>query len=1195
MVRLSVKWISFGIAVVTCLQLTGSITPAAQPSILIRVESNQVRVEEVASDTVQLRQGQTGLIVWADGERERWQLFNTRWSKPTGVSLAAPASEFELTSISRGATQHLTSGLAGSQLTTLLAQVRSQAIFRGVGSPVTPYAGARLLHSQITIRRDPGDGKVKLPAAEAVIRRGRTKLLTVKLPAGAEAIRWSAIPGLPAELKDGLPPGFYELELPSPTGLNTVPFTVLGNSALDRQLRKEKKLRDLLAEEEHQLYVQVAVEKLLANETPFLCDSLDLLETLPEKKLTSRLKQLRDHVRIRLQDPGQAPMPPLPPGRPTGDDLVDKTRALIAGGQWEQALAKLEDGGYDSTPAGQRRTGLAHLYRGVILSEAGAASQNDASAAFLKSIEILSPLPHAGEDSFRAHNNYAVFLLARTYDRLHNHTFQIAAGVKLPLISALQDWIEARRQFDAARRHATQPSQKIAVNINLARQTILLLELIRTFTDPADPKKRFKSAENLAGSTAERLATESLSLQTNSADSAVAHEIIGQIKFRQGDFAAAKTHASLALAAYVQHGGLAGIASAHRLLGLLHSNASASAMGPQPALKNAIRHFEISEQVSEVLRSRYPADHSGMALAGFMSRRIYSSAMIVDLLADSGKAQQALDHVERVKARSFSDMLHALQKNPTKEEPIVPVSKVLENWPEKTAAVEYFFTGQRCWVFVISQNGVQALALKGAGGAPIKPQGLLAKVRLARQMLNEYKSRWQDEAFTQRFDDAWQHQLHELQQILLPPAVRNKLADAKHLVIVPHHILHYLPFPALVTKVDNDAGPRRMARPSFLLDEPFAVSYAPSLSSWHVLRSAKVKPIQRVDVVADTRPEANLREVATELQAIHDAFGGKVQSVFDGDAATHDNALQILSKPGIAFFGCHGQNDWDAPLNGHLVLSDQILTANVLLGQRIASQVVVLSACHSGLADRSPLPGDDLFGLERVLLLGGANAVVSGNWLVDDLRGARITSALMANLARGKSADEALANAQRKVLHRYRSSTDQRLRFFSHPHFWAVFKLSGVYPASSSSPGSETPSPKPPSTSPSETTSSSIRPSETTPPEPGPVASVAGMPPPEEHTETASQNMPEQHKPTVTHTVSVENPYTFTIHYSVNGKSFAVGPHQTRWHEGNQNQPFRVEFDAAFKKGYQRRGYRLRNGSRNYFKRDGNGLDLFRH
>jgi len=74
----------------------------------------------------------------------------------------------------------------------------------------------------------------------------------------------------------------------------------------------------------------------------------------------------------------------------------------------------------------------------------------------------------------------------------------------------------------------------------------------------------------------------------------------------------------------------------------------------------------------------------------------------------------------------------------------------------------------------------------------------------------------------------------------------------------------------------------------------------------------------------------------------------------------------------------------------------------------------------------------------------------------------------------------------------------------------------------------------------------------------------------------------------------IENPTSNRIHYKINGSKFYVDKGRSRWHSRKGNSSFNVEFDSSFSSGYQRRGYRLTAGSRNYFKKVGNGLDLYK-
>ncbi|MCL2744663.1 MAG: CHAT domain-containing protein [Planctomycetaceae bacterium] len=55
---------------------------------------------------------------------------------------------------------------------------------------------------------------------------------------------------------------------------------------------------------------------------------------------------------------------------------------------------------------------------------------------------------------------------------------------------------------------------------------------------------------------------------------------------------------------------------------------------------------------------------------------------------------------------------------------------------------------------------------------------------------------------------------------------------------------------------------------------------------------------------------------------------------------------------------------------------DAFFTAYELFSLPMKKDLIVLSACYSGLSDKSPMPGDDLFGIQRMLLQGQR-----GGWL----------------------------------------------------------------------------------------------------------------------------------------------------------------------------------------------------------------------
>ena len=81
---------------------------------------------------------------------------------------------------------------------------------------------------------------------------------------------------------------------------------------------------------------------------------------------------------------------------------------------------------------------------------------------------------------------------------------------------------------------------------------------------------------------------------------------------------------------------------------------------------------------------------------------------------------------------------------------------------------------------------------------------------------------------------------------------------------------------------------------------------------------------------------------------------------------------------------------------------DDRLTARDVFASRVRSELIVMSACQTGLADRSPLPGDDLFGIQRAFFQSGARTVLSGLWNVPEVSGPELMDGFFRNLQEGR-------------------------------------------------------------------------------------------------------------------------------------------------------------------------------------------------
>ena len=132
----------------------------------------------------------------------------------------------------------------------------------------------------------------------------------------------------------------------------------------------------------------------------------------------------------------------------------------------------------------------------------------------------------------------------------------------------------------------------------------------------------------------------------------------------------------------------------------------------------------------------------------------------------------------------------------------------------------------------------------------------------------------------------------------------------------------------------------------------------------------------------------------------------------------------------------HGEFSADAPLESRLKLAtddknDGMLTVSEIYGLRLSANLVMLSACETGLGSISS--GDDVVGLMRGFLYAGAQNVVGSLWEVDDDATAELSRLVYASMKRGTPVGKALAEAQ-----------EQLMRKKPHPYFWAAFLDSGT-------------------------------------------------------------------------------------------------------------------------------------------------------
>ena len=311
-----------------------------------------------------------------------------------------------------------------------------------------------------------------------------------------------------------------------------------------------------------------------------------------------------------------------------------------------------------------------------------------------------------------------------------------------------------------------------------------------------------------------------------------------------------------------------------------------------------------------------------------------------------------------------------------------------------------------------------------------------------------------------------------LAQTLLGPAL-DDLKEATRVTIVPHGILHYLPFEILLP-VTKDGLTARTTFASLPYLVSFCdVGYVPSASILKSLRTASrdaaepagtellllanpTLPAQdemgllvQVAVGSVLEPLAFVGEEARRLRAL---FPQNRTVVLEGAQATAVNLQRSAEDGSFAFvhFATHGIFNERRPQYSGLVLSpdaaeddDGFLTMGEVFGLDLECDQVTLSACTSGLGEH--VSGEGLVGLTRAFMYAGARNVLATLWEVSGRETAQFMVTFYEEFRRGGSADRvhAVAEAKRCMI----AGGDDGLRpgvDLAHPFFWAPFVLTGA-------------------------------------------------------------------------------------------------------------------------------------------------------
>ena len=330
---------------------------------------------------------------------------------------------------------------------------------------------------------------------------------------------------------------------------------------------------------------------------------------------------------------------------------------------------------------------------------------------------------------------------------------------------------------------------------------------------------------------------------------------------------------------------------------------------------------------------------------------------------------------------------------------------VRETLAPDASMVEYFRIRDRIVAAVITDKSLDVVPITGLERVKSLQrwfQFQVSKFRLG----SEYLRSFQEPLFR-----AIQLHLRELYDEVVAPV--RPFLKGRHLIIVPHDVLHYLPFHALF---DGE---------QYVIDA-FTISYAPSASIYSLCyhKPANTGGCSLILGVPDPQTSFILEEVQSVARILPQS-----ELYLDADA----NEITLRKRgPQCRFvhIATHGYFRQDNPMFSGIRLAGSYLNLYDLYSLRLPAELVTLSGCATGLS--AIAPGDELLGLVRVLLYAGARSLLLSLWDVSDRSTAEFMKSFYRSfMAHGNKA-VALQNAMKELREDY-----------AHPYYWAPFVMIG--------------------------------------------------------------------------------------------------------------------------------------------------------
>lgn len=372
-----------------------------------------------------------------------------------------------------------------------------------------------------------------------------------------------------------------------------------------------------------------------------------------------------------------------------------------------------------------------------------------------------------------------------------------------------------------------------------------------------------------------------------------------------------------------------------------------------------------------------------------------------DWLKDRDRLNQLLQQLDNL----IITEIDPIDPNFRATQQVKPISynEILNLVDDRTAIVEWYITDNNFHTFTITHQSQP-------------PQVWLSSTEERQAFLDWQEEYLQDyqlnrEQWIEKLSD----RLYRLSEILHIDDIINSLpSNCDQIILIPHRFLHLIPLHALP-----------LSQHPCLMDRfPRGVRYAPSCQLLQLTQNQEQSNFDRL--LAIQNPTKDLGYTSVEVGTIQRYFHHT--DVFVENAAKKATLVEVkikdnetrevvqnsqLSLANCIHFSCHGEFNFESPLDSALLLADgERLTLGEIFDIDLSQcRLVTLSACETGLTNYKII-SDEYVGIPSAFLYAGSPSVVSSLWTVQNVSTAFLMIKFYENLSLNETVEIALNQAQ---------------------------------------------------------------------------------------------------------------------------------------------------------------------------------------